>query len=195
MQSVRSGSDFWASGHHTESSGEFTAAQLSSSPDPQSPVAVLAQIPRSGRVRGRRNARHPDSDEDSSSDSDGTQIAARAQASNVAGNGAAGAGAGGGAPPMASASSVNTQAAAIDEVGAHDAFVAGMMYALSRRMLPGDPYTPSAVIKDGNNISVHGVEAERDRGKWRLEECLRYVLRVVVEATCLTDVHLLQVCN
>lgn len=51
----------------------------------------------------------------------------------------------------------------LDDVGAQDAFVAGMIYALSRRVLPGAPYTPSA----------RGVAVEPDRGKWKLEDCLR----------------------
>ncbi|TFK51235.1 hypothetical protein OE88DRAFT_1659082 [Heliocybe sulcata] len=45
----------------------------------------------------------------------------------------------------------NVNAEVIDEVGAQDAFVAGMIYALSRRVLPGAPYTPSAVTRDGPN--------------------------------------------
>lgn len=149
--SVRSGSDFWAGGHHTESSGEFTAAQLSSSPDPQSPVMARAQAER----RRQRTRPSPGSDSDSS-DSDGTQIAAgRAQAGNAAPNSS-----GGGAAP---------NPGVVDEAGAQDAFVAGMMYALSRRLVPGDPYTPSAVTKDGADA-----DREKDRGRWRLEECLRY---------------------
>lgn len=31
----------------------------------------------------------------------------------------------------------------LDEVGAQDAFVAGMIYALSRKIMPGSPYTPT----------------------------------------------------
>ncbi|TDL25521.1 hypothetical protein BD410DRAFT_784518 [Rickenella mellea] len=51
-----------------------------------------------------------------------------------------------------------------DDVGAQDAFVAGMIYALSRRMLPGAPYTPSS----------RGELTEPDRGRWKLEDCLRF---------------------
>lgn len=54
----------------------------------------------------------------------------------------------------------------VDEVGAQDAFVAGMIYALSRRIAPGTPYTPSWTGEE-----VGGPESER--GRWRLEECLR----------------------
>jgi hypothetical protein len=56
----------------------------------------------------------------------------------------------------------------VDEVGAQDAFVAGMIYALSRRIAPGSPYTPSAV---GENANVRSMEV--DKGRWRLDECLR----------------------
>lgn len=44
-----------------------------------------------------------------------------------------------------------------------------MMWALSRRLLPGSPYTPSAV---GGSDAAEG---DTQREKWRLEECLRYV--------------------
>ncbi|KAF5367377.1 hypothetical protein D9758_003693 [Tetrapyrgos nigripes] len=57
----------------------------------------------------------------------------------------------------------------VDEVGAQDAFVAGMIYALSRKIMPGPPYTPSA---GGENVGSNG---EYDRGRWRqLDECLRF---------------------
>ncbi|KAF7374871.1 hypothetical protein MSAN_00373200 [Mycena sanguinolenta] len=57
----------------------------------------------------------------------------------------------------------------VDEVGAQDAFVAGMIYALSRRILPGSPYTPSAGGDDAGAMS-----RDSDRGRWRLDECLRF---------------------
>jgi hypothetical protein len=53
-------------------------------------------------------------------------------------------------------------------VGAQDAFVAGMIYALSRRIAPGSPYTPSS---GGEYVSTASSDAER--GRWRLDECLR----------------------
>ncbi|KAG6842350.1 hypothetical protein C0991_010640 [Blastosporella zonata] len=56
----------------------------------------------------------------------------------------------------------------IDEVGAQDAFVAGMIYALSRRIVPGFPYTPSWTGEDSNSGP-----SESERGRWRLDECLR----------------------
>lgn len=54
----------------------------------------------------------------------------------------------------------------IDEVGAQDAFVAGMIFALSRRVLPGAPYTPGSSGSDDGGRTVEG--------KWRLDECLRF---------------------
>lgn len=62
----------------------------------------------------------------------------------------------------------------LDEEGAHCAFVAGMIWALSRRLLPGPPYAP------GCHTNGNG-EARKDGGtgdlgvRWRLDECLRYV--------------------
>lgn len=56
----------------------------------------------------------------------------------------------------------------VDEVGAQDAFIAGMIYALSRRITPGAPYTPSWA---GGNSD--GSSPEVERGRWRLDECLR----------------------
>jgi hypothetical protein len=54
----------------------------------------------------------------------------------------------------------------MDDVGVQDAFVAGMIYALSRRLAPGSPYTPSWTGEDASS-------AESERGRWRLDECLR----------------------
>ncbi|KAG6817691.1 hypothetical protein H0H87_005450 [Tephrocybe sp. NHM501043] len=57
----------------------------------------------------------------------------------------------------------------IDEVGGQDAFVAGMIYALSRRIVPGLPYTPCWSGEDSNPGP-----SETERGRWRLDECLRF---------------------
>lgn len=56
----------------------------------------------------------------------------------------------------------------LDEIGSQEAFVAGMIYALSRHIMPGAPYVPMA----GENKSASGKQHE---GRWRLEECLRYI--------------------
>lgn len=57
----------------------------------------------------------------------------------------------------------------VDEVGAQDAFVAGMIYALSRRIAPGPPYTP---LFGGEDPDAN--TGENEKGRWRLDECLRY---------------------
>jgi len=66
----------------------------------------------------------------------------------------------------------------VDEVGAQDAFVTGMIYALSRKIVPGPPYTPSA---GGENT----VDIDNDRGRWRqLDECLRYAFHMYAALEC-----------
>ncbi|KAI0740157.1 hypothetical protein C8Q76DRAFT_640647 [Earliella scabrosa] len=189
VQSVRTGSDFWAGGgHDTESSSMFTADLLRSASGSSSSAAAASAARRlpsqenmrnqraghpnqhphqnqnqrqQGRAKnGKRAAFRRDAEEDSSSsDSDGTQIA---------GHG------GGGVRPVLEPPrrpAPTTANEVVDEVGAQDAFVAGMMWALSRRLLPGEPYTPSAVRGDG---PAGGTDADGQKGRWRLEECLRF---------------------
>lgn len=60
----------------------------------------------------------------------------------------------------------------VDEVGAQDAFVSGMIYALSRRILPGAPFTPSSHGEADPSTSL----GENDKNRWRLDECLRQVV-------------------
>jgi len=55
----------------------------------------------------------------------------------------------------------------IDEIGAQEAFIAGMIFALTRKILPGEPYTPHS--------SALGYPTKEEKGKWRLEECLKWV--------------------
>jgi len=70
----------------------------------------------------------------------------------------------------------------IDESGADDAFVAGMIFALSRRVLPNPTYSPIAAPTSNNNKSTlpylsrpsPAVEDDLEKGRWRLEECLRF---------------------
>lgn len=59
----------------------------------------------------------------------------------------------------------------LDEVGAQDAFVAGMIYALSRKIMPGAPYFPTSVPVSRNE-NVARPEGD-DKWRWRLDECLR----------------------
>jgi hypothetical protein len=58
----------------------------------------------------------------------------------------------------------------VDEVGAQNAFVAGMMYALSRKLLPAAPWTPG-----GQDVKLE-FRPEDGFDKWRLDECLRSVI-------------------
>ncbi|CAE6513560.1 unnamed protein product [Rhizoctonia solani] len=67
-------------------------------------------------------------------------------------------------------SSVAARQDVIEEAGAGDAFVAGMIFALSRRLLPGAPYSPGLQ-------NLPGPDAEK--GRWRLEECLRFGTEMV----------------
>jgi sugar/nucleoside kinase (ribokinase family) len=60
----------------------------------------------------------------------------------------------------------------VDEVGAHDAFIAGMIYALSRRICPGPPYTPRASGRQDPDGS--GTATDDVRARWRLDECLKF---------------------
>ncbi|CAE7229921.1 unnamed protein product [Rhizoctonia solani] len=67
-------------------------------------------------------------------------------------------------------SSVAARQDVVEEAGAGDAFVAGMIFALSRRLLPGAPYSPGLQ-------HLPGPDAEK--GRWRLEECLRFGTEMV----------------
>jgi hypothetical protein len=58
----------------------------------------------------------------------------------------------------------------LDEVGAQDAFIAGMIFSLSRRLVPdpNGPYTPGGESKQDSR-------SEEDRSlRWKLDECLRF---------------------
>lgn len=55
----------------------------------------------------------------------------------------------------------------VDEIGAQEAFIAGMIFSLSRKILPGEPYTPHS--------PASGFSMNEEKGKWRLEECLKWV--------------------
>ncbi|KAG8985146.1 hypothetical protein FRB90_004911 [Tulasnella sp. 427] len=71
----------------------------------------------------------------------------------------------------------------IDESGADDAFVAGMIYSLSRRVLPNPTYSPVQPPATQSQSGAGGklpaaaqamLEDDLERGRWRLEECLRF---------------------
>lgn len=169
VRSVRTASDFWA-GEHSDSTSVFTAGALSSRA-PSLPPSTQAQHPASSTRRRERERRRSADDDADSDDSDGTQVAPGRSGASGAAHGSGG---GGGYPQRIAGPNgtgvATTSGEVLDEVGAQDAFVAGMMFALSRRLLPGEPYTPAAV-RDEPTAS----DGERERGRWRLEECLRYV--------------------
>lgn len=145
VQSVRSGSEFWADGRsRTPSSRAFTGRGshcLSDAGDEsekgrKSYMRILSHHTHQGR--GTNESQYTTEDDDN--DSQGTETPGGAH---------------------------DTDADAVDEVGAQDAFIAGMIYSLSRRICPGSPYTPSWTGGDANGSS------ESERGRWRLDECLR----------------------
>lgn len=145
-ESVRSGSSYWAA----PGARAFT---------PTSSSAFTAGGLTSGESSSsqsyshspsrRRNHNHRRDEDDDDNDSQGTE---------TPGNGDEG-----------------DDDGALDEVGSQDAFVAGMIYALSRKIMPGAPYTPSAAAA---NESPSTVVVTDERQKWRLDECLRFVLVV-----------------
>ncbi|EEB93156.1 hypothetical protein MPER_08232 [Moniliophthora perniciosa FA553] len=137
VRSVRSGSDFWADGRSRTPSSSAFSAPGSLSPPPNE-----------SRARSRSRSPDPNSsryrdsgaifEDDHDTDSQGTEVPDQDVDDGV-----------------------------VDEVGAQDAFVAGMIYALSRKIMPGPPYTPGG----GSNNPLLD---PNDRGRWRLDECLRF---------------------
>ncbi|KAF8071894.1 hypothetical protein FPV67DRAFT_1483081 [Lyophyllum atratum] len=141
--SVRSGSDFWAGarGHTPDSSAFFSAGYMS---DVGNGSGFSHSTSSSSKQRARSRGRgrgHASADDDDDNDSQGTEVPG----------------------------GDNDDDNIVDEIGAQDAFVAGMIYALSRRIAPGSPYTPSWTGDDSD-----GNSPESERGRWRLDECLRF---------------------
>ncbi|KAF9066631.1 hypothetical protein BDP27DRAFT_1384252 [Rhodocollybia butyracea] len=143
IRSVRTGSDFWAGGRSsTLSSSAFTAQDNST---------YLGHPSANSKHRSRSRSRGPSpvtsglDEDDHDSDSQGTEV------------------------PFEGEGDVDD--GVVDQVGAQDAFVSGMIYALSRRLVPGAPFTPSS---RGEDVSNYNTKGENDRGKWRLDECLRF---------------------
>jgi len=147
---VRSGSGFWAAGHDSShGSSAFSASQMRHLADNSASSAEAS---------GQRHA----GDNDSGDDSDGTEIAG---GSSNDGSRAQHGAAGQAAPLGARGKQQQAQKQRGDDVGAHDAFIAGMIYALSRRLLPGAPYSPGlAGVTDAQRT---------EGGRWKLDECLR----------------------
>lgn len=142
VRSVRSGSDFWAGGRsRTPSSSTYTAGQSQDLSDVSLEGHTMNRFPRSRSQSQRQDTSRYTTEEGDDNDSQGTETPG---------------------------TDADLDDGLVDEVGAQDAFIAGMIYALSRRILPGVPYTPSW---SGEDITAGS--AETDRGRWRLDECLR----------------------
>ncbi|KAF8149912.1 hypothetical protein B0H34DRAFT_731701 [Crassisporium funariophilum] len=146
VQSVRSGSQFWADGRsRTPSSRAFTAFgshYMSDTGDESDKSRYMGTRSHTRQGQGT-NESSQYTTEDDDNDSQGTERAGGREQDPDEG--------------------------VIDEVGAQDAFIAGMVYSLSRRICPGSPYTPSWTGED-----VSGTSMENERGRWRLDECLRF---------------------
>lgn len=145
VRSVRSGSDFWADGRsRTPSTTAWFSedSQYMSDAGHHSGTGHASGSRMRSRSRGRphgQSSRYTTEEEDDN-DSQGTEVP----------------------------SGDNDDDGVVDEVGGQDAFIAGMIYALTRRIAPGSPYTPSWTGEDANANST-----ESDRSRWRLDECLR----------------------
>ena len=125
VQSVRSGSDFWAGNRTPGSSDSYTTGGQSADSHVQS-----HEEQKFGKEDGEEN----------DNDSQGTEVPE------------------------------GTKDDVVDEVGAQDAFVAGMIYSMSRSITPGAPYTPSA---GGGDVRVNTNSSDAERSRWRLDECLK----------------------
>jgi hypothetical protein len=140
VRSVRSGSDFWADGRsRTPSSHAFTshASHFMSYEDSEKSHSFKGRG--SHRRHGYGNESGDYSLDDDDNDSEGTETPGRDESDE----------------------------SLVDDVGAQDAFIAGMIYALTRRICPGLPYTPA-----WSGEEVNGSSPETFR--WRLDECLKY---------------------
>jgi len=147
-QSVRSGSGFWAAGHDSsQGSSAFSATQLRHLAEHSTSTSASAPPQQAG-------------DNDSGDDSDCTEIAGGSSNDGSRAQGPAGK-----APSLGARGKQQAAKQRADDVGAQDAFIAGMIYALSRRVLPGAPYAPGlAGATEGQRI---------EGGRWKLDECLR----------------------
>lgn len=147
VQSVRSGSQFWADGRSgTPSSRAFTGGgshYLSDTGDESEKGQRRRRLRTHMRQgQGTNESSQYTTAEDDDNDSQGTETPGGDQQ--------------------------DLDDSVVDEVGAQDAFIAGMIFALSRRLCPGLPYTPSWSGEDASASSEDG------RGRWKLDECLRY---------------------
>ncbi|KAF9533812.1 hypothetical protein CPB83DRAFT_844555 [Crepidotus variabilis] len=147
IRSVRSGSVFWADGRsRTPSSQAFTSHASQYMSDGGYEESDQSFSRQKGHNRQAYGSGEYTMDEDN--DSEGTETPS-----------------GAGGPGR---SSRNADGSMADDVGAQDAFIAGMIYALSRRICPGLPFTPAWTGEEVNGSMDDG------RAKWRLDECLRF---------------------
>ncbi|KAG1821063.1 uncharacterized protein BJ212DRAFT_1337199, partial [Suillus subaureus] len=172
VESVRSGSEFWAGRRSPDSSG-FTIASAGNRDSGYS--EDHDDEPR-GRTSSAGESFHPLDDDDDEEDdarsthtTRGTSLPHSLPNPHLHINGHSH-GHAHARPPQHVQSSIPVQPLPSlsedpqDEEGAHSAFVAGMIWSLSRRILPGAPYTP-----------VQAEEKEVDvTARWRLDECLRF---------------------
>lgn len=162
VESVRTGSDFWAGMRTGETSRD------SAYTDPGSDLRAHDTSYRSHRHHPSGESFHP-FDEIDEGDEGGQAGAAAAAAHDDAG-----AEDGRHTPqPRRPDHRVERDETTTDDEGAHAAFVAGMIWSLSRRLLPGSPYTPGTHT---NDLKKDGTASAADIGlRWRLDECLRCV--------------------
>ncbi|PPQ69808.1 hypothetical protein CVT25_009745 [Psilocybe cyanescens] len=149
LRSVRSGSDFWADGRsRTPSSRAFTVGESHyfSDTDKSDKHHVHHQHQAKSHTRQgqgtNESSQFTSSNEEDDNDSQGTETPGGDH---------------------------DGDDCILDEVGAQDAFISGMIFALSRRICPGLPYTPAWSGED-----VSGSTGEDNRGRWKLDECLRF---------------------
>ncbi|KAF8493656.1 hypothetical protein F5888DRAFT_1617763 [Russula emetica] len=157
VESVRSGSGFWAAGHDSShGSSAYSASQLRQLSDDSGDDSDGTEIAGGSSNDGSRGAHGPST----------TSAQARGQQSGHQGPQQ---------PPQTQTQqpqpqqqNTQTQTQRAEDIGAQDAFIAGMIYALSKRLLPGAPYAPG---QSGSGVA----EASRSEGgRWKLDECLRF---------------------
>ncbi|KAF8638279.1 hypothetical protein AX17_002300 [Amanita inopinata Kibby_2008] len=146
FQSVRSGSAYWADGRgrSTSSSASVETNLLSdTSQDTSKMSASFAKLSRRDDPKGKsRYSADEEEDTGDDNDSQGTETPA---------------------------GDSSDDSDIVDELGAQDAFIAGMIYAISRKLCPGSLYTPFL-----GEERVEKPPSDNDRMRWRLDECLRF---------------------
>jgi hypothetical protein len=174
-QSVRSGSGFWAAGHDSShGSSAYSASQLRQ---------LSGRSDLSHSISAAVSAEAEPHADDSGDDSDGTEIAGESSNGSRAAHGPSTTPAqprgqqsghpGPQQPPQIQTQqpqpqqNTQSQTQRAEDIGAQDAFIAGMIYALSKRLLPGAPYAP------GQSGSGAAEASRSEGGRWKLDECLR----------------------